>query len=125
MDEKTLLRRFYLRTFLVAGMLLGGMPFIMTPLVLKGISVGFPNVFAAACNGLSVLPASALAFWHRRIACIWLTVNAAVQVVGWARLWHTGRPFDAGGLFGMGGSIALAICLDFMELRRWPSALGR
>jgi hypothetical protein len=124
MDEKALLRQFNLRCLLVAGMLLGGMPFIMTPLVLRGMSEGFPNLVAAVFNGLTVLPASALAFWHRRTACIWLSINAVVLVAGWAGLAHTGRQFDVGGLLGVCGSIALALCLDFIEFRRWPGALG-
>jgi hypothetical protein len=123
MDQKTLLRRFNLRCLLVAGMLLGGMPFIMAPLALRGIVGAYPNLFAAVFNGLSVLPASALAFWHRRIACIWLSINAVILVVGWIGLAHTGRQFDVAGLLGPCGSVALALCLDFIELRRWPGAL--
>jgi energy-coupling factor transporter transmembrane protein EcfT len=125
MDQKALIKRFNLRCLLVAGMLLGGMPFIMTPLVLHGMSEGMPNVFAAVFNGLSVLPASALAFWHRRIACIWLSINAAILVVGWIGLIHTGWQFDLGAILGPCGSIALALCLDYVEIRRWPGALGR
>lgn len=125
MDEKTLLRRFYMRCLLVAGMLLGGMPFIMTGLVLRGMAVGYPSLFAAVFNGLTVLPASALAFWHRRTACIWLSINAAILLVAWVALAGSGRQFDVGSLLGVCGSIALALCLDFMELRRWPGALGR
>ncbi len=104
-------------------MLVGGMPFIMAPLILKGMSEGFPNLFAAVFNGLSVLPASALAFWHRRMACIWLSINAAILAIGWIGLAHTGRQFDVGALLGPCGSIGLALCLDFIELRRWPGAL--
>jgi hypothetical protein len=124
MDEKTLLRRFNLRCLLVAGMLLGGLPFITAPLVLRGIIAGYPSLYAAVFNGLTVLPASALAFWHRRTACIWLSVNAAILVVSWVGLAHTGRQFDVVGLLGVCGSIGLAICLDFVELRGWPKALG-
>jgi hypothetical protein len=124
MDEKALLRRFNLRCLLVAGMLIGGMPFIMTPVVLRGMSEAYPNLYAAIFNGLTVLPASALAFWHRRIACIWLSLNAIILVVAWAGMTHTGREFHIGGLLGMCGSIGLALCLDYMELRRWPGALG-
>jgi hypothetical protein len=123
MDEKTILRRFYLRCLLVAGMLLGGMPFIVAPLALRGIVGAYPTLFAAVFNGLSVLPASALAFWHRRIACIWLSINAAILVVGWIGLAHTGRQFDLGAILGSCGSILLAVCLDFIEIRRWPGAL--
>ncbi|MGD0911387.1 MAG: hypothetical protein ABR928_05795 [Terracidiphilus sp.] len=123
MDEKAQLRRFNLRCLLVAGMLLGGLPFIEAPLALHGIVAAYPTLFAAIFNGLSVLPASAYAFWRRRIACIWLSINAAVQIVCWAGLGHTGRQFDPVGIAGICGSIALALCLDFMEFRRWPAAL--
>jgi hypothetical protein len=125
MDEKALLRRFNLRCLLVAGMLLGGMPFITAPLVLRGFSAGYPNLYAAFFNGLTVLPASALAFWHRRTACIWLTLNAVILAVGLAGSMPRSQPFNLLGLLDACGSIALAICLDFMELRRWPAALGR
>jgi hypothetical protein len=124
MDEKALLRRFNLRCLLVAGMLLGGMPFITAPLVLAGMSAGYPNLAGAVFNGLTVLPAAALAFWHRRAACFWLTVNAGVLVVCWAWAMHKGRPFDLVGVLETCGSIALAVCLDWMELRGWPTALG-
>ncbi len=100
------------------------MPFIMTPVVLRGMSEAYPNLYAAIFNGLSVLPASALAFWHRRIACIWLSLNAVILVAAWAELAHNGRQFHVGGLLTMCGSIGVALCLDYMELRRWPGALG-
>ena len=125
MDEKALIRRFNLRCLLVAGMLLGGMPFITAPLALRGITVAYPNLFAAVLNGLTVLPASALAFWHRRIACIWLSLNAVVLFVSLDRLTHFSGQVNVVGLLGACGSISLALCLDFMELRRWPRALGR
>ena len=124
MDEKILMRRFNLRALLVAGMLLGGMPFIVAPLALRGIVGAYPTLFAAVFNGLSVLPASALAFWHRRTSCIWLSLNAVILVVAWAGSPHIAGQFQLGGLLSMSGSIGLAVCLDYMELRRWPSALG-
>ena len=124
MDEQAILRRFYLRCLLVVGMLLGGMPFITAPLALHGIIEAYPNLVAAVVNGLTVLPATALAFWHRRIACIWLSINAVILVVGWVGLAHTGRQFDPVGIAGICASIGLALCLDVIELRRWPAALG-
>jgi hypothetical protein len=123
MDQKALIKRFNLRCLLLAGMLLGGMPFIMTPLVLKGMTAGFPNHFAAVFNGLTVLPASALAFWHRRIACIWLSINAAILIVGGIGLAHAAWQFDLAALLGPSCSIVLAFTLDLIELRRWPNAL--
>jgi hypothetical protein len=124
MNEKAILRRFYLRCLLAAGMLLGGMPFITAPLALHGIIAAYPSLLAAVINGLSVLPASALAFWHRRIACIWLSINAVILLIGWFGLTDTGRQFDPVGIAGICGSIGLALCLDLIELRRWPAALG-
>src|SRR5579863_5857652 len=97
-DEKAILRRFYLRCLLVVGMLLGGMPFITAPLALHGIIEAYPSLAAAVVNGLTLLPATALAFWHRRIACIWLSINAVILIVDWVRLAGSGRQFDPVGI---------------------------
>jgi len=125
MDEKALLQRFNLRCLLVAGMLLGGMPFIMTPLVMRGMTDGYPTAVAAIFNGLTVLPASALAFWYRRVSCVWLSLNAVVLVTGLVTSGRLGWQDHLVALLGACGSISLAICLDFMEIRGWPGALSR
>jgi hypothetical protein len=124
-EEKSRMRQFWLRVLLVLGLLLGGMPFITAPLAFGGMNETPLDVFAAVFNGFTVLPACALAFWHRRGACIWLTVNAATMVTAISLNMERTRHFNLGALIGAAGPVFVALCLDYMELRRWPAALNR
>ncbi len=123
-DEKLQMRQFWLRALLVVGLLWGGMPFLTLPLVLMGAVAAPFGLMVALVNGLTVAPACTLAFWHRRAACIWLSLNAVVCAVAIALSKHeTGdRSFVA--TISLAGSALIALCLDFMEIRRWPAALG-
>jgi len=125
MDEKSRLRQFWLRVLLTVGMLWGTMPLITLPLLTRGPNDTAFDLLAAIFNSLTVLPACALAFWHRRVACIWLTVNAAI-VLSAALTWMgRTKSFDLVSAAGYAGSVAIAACLDFMEIKRWPGALER
>ncbi len=124
-EEKKRMRQFWLRVLLVLGMLWGGMPFITTPLIFRGPSGPGFDVFAAVFNGLTVLPACALAFWHRRGACIWLSLNAASVAVAVTLTMTRTRHVDLVALVGAAGPVLLALILDYMELLRWPTALER
>ena len=123
-DEKPRMRQFWLRALLVVGLLWGGMPFLMLPLVLMGVVPAPLGLAIALVNGLSVAPACTLAFWHRRAACIWLSGNAAACVM--AMVWPKHRPGDAYfvAMVSLTGSVLIALCLVFMEIRHWPAALG-
>jgi uncharacterized membrane protein len=124
LDEKPRMRQFWLRALLVVGLLWGGMPFLIWPLAFVGVVPAPLGLFAGFVNGITVAPACALAFWHRRTACIWLSLNAVVCVaaVAWSKH-QTGDAYFAA-MISLAGSVAIAVCLDWMEIGRWPSALG-
>jgi hypothetical protein len=124
-DEKLRLRQFWLRVLLALGMLWGTGIFIMVPLVFRGANDTSFDVFAAVFNGLTILPACALAFWHRRVACIWLSANAATVVIAATSWMGRTREFPVGPVIGVAVSVFVALCLDYMELWRWPAALQR
>ncbi len=123
-EEHLLMRKFWLRVLLVLGMLWGGMSLVTLPMVFRHAQTPMLDVFAAVFNGATVLPACAMAFWRRRAACIWVSANAAfvlAAMVTWTR--PTGAP-DFEVMVCMAGSVIVASGLDWMELRRWPGALG-
>jgi hypothetical protein len=123
MDMKSAERQFWLRFLLVVGMLCGTMPLITLPLTLRGWNGSAFGLFSTALSALTVLPACALAFWHRRIACLWLTINAAM-VVTMAVLRQL-PALDLGEIFNLTSPIVIACALDTMEIARWPGALKR
>lgn len=125
MDQSLRLQQFYLRSLLVAGMLWGGMPFVTGPLVAQGTGQSHFAIVAALFSSFSILPACALAFWHRRIACVWLTANALAIFAVWLDSVRSGRLINITESIGILGSIALAAILDYMELRHWPGALQK
>ena len=124
MDNQSKLRQFYLRFVLAIGIIWGTMPLIMTPFIFRGREDTTFDVLAVVLNSLTVLPASILAFWHRRVACIWLTVNALLLSSAMGS-WMLKTHFEIGAIIGCGGSVALAIFLDVAEMRCWPSALDQ
>ncbi len=125
MDQTARLRQFYLRCLLVAGMLWAGMPFITAPLVNRGPGDSALSVLTAIFGCSSILLASALAFWHRRVACLWLTFASALLIAASIISARLDQPFGTWELAGIAGCVALAACLDFMELQRWPGALEK
>ena len=125
MDQKSRLQQFYLRSLLVAGMLWGGMPFVTGPLVAQGTGQSHFAIAAALFGSFTILPASALAFWHRRTACVWLTANAVIILAVWGDSLRAGHLINVTESIGIAGSVALAVSLDFMEFRRWPGALQK
>ena len=123
MDMKSAERQFWLRFLLVVGMLCGTMPLITLPLTVRGWNGSAFGLCATAFSALTVLSACALAFWHRRTACIWLTINAAMIVL-WAVLRQL-PVLDLGAIFNLTSPIVLASALLYMEIARWPDALKR
>ena len=115
--------RFWLRCLLVVGILWGFLPFVTAPYIARGVNDSFFDVLASVVNSLTVLPACALAFWHRRTACVWLSVNAVLLAIALATYLQRTRRFDAGMILQVIGPIAIALCLDFMEIRRCPGAV--
>jgi hypothetical protein len=125
LDQSSRLQQFYLRSLLVAGMLWGGMPFVTGPLVAQGSGQSHFAIAAALFSSFTILPACALAFWHRRSACVWLTLNAAAIIAVWLDSLRSGHVINFTESVGILGSVALALTLDFMELRHWPGALEK
>lgn len=123
MDQETRLRQFYLRFFLVVAMIWGTLPLITVPFLGVSSSDGNFARFAAIFSCVTVLPASILAFWQRRIACAWLTGNALLLLAALAASLRPGRHLGVGGIIEFIGSIAIAAFLDWMQLRGWPPAL--
>jgi hypothetical protein len=123
MDMKSAERQFWLRFLLVVGMLCGTMPLITFPLTLRGWNGSAFGLFATAFSALTVLPTCALAFWHRRMACIWLTINAVLVVT--AVVLRQLPALDWGVIFNLTTPILIACALDAIEIARWPGALER
>ncbi|HEV2323991.1 MAG TPA: hypothetical protein VGS10_08570 [Terracidiphilus sp.] len=124
-DDKARMRQFWLRTLLVIGILWGFLPFVMTPFITRGAKDTTFDIVASVMNSLTILPACALAFWHRRIACIWLSVNAVVLAVALATFIRRTGQADSMMIVEVAGPILFALCLDFAEARRWPAAVEK
>jgi hypothetical protein len=124
-DDQAHSRQFWLRTFLVIGILWGFLPFVMAPFITKGAHDTTYDIVASVLNSLTILPACALAFWHRRIACVWLSVNAVVLAGALAGFIQRTRKLDPAMIAEVVGPILFAVCLDFAEARRWPAALEK
>ena len=124
MNEQSQMRQFWLRVLLTAGTLWGFLPFIMTPFITKGQGFTDFDIAASVLNSLTVLPASVLAFWHRRIACVWLSVNAVVLPVALATYIARTGEVNAHMIAEVAGPVLIALCLDVTEALRWPPAKG-
>ena len=125
MDDKSRLRQFYLRFVLSIGIIWGLIPLIMLPFIFRGADDSTFNTLSAVSNSLTILPASVLAFWHRRIACVWLTLNAVLLISSLSSWLLRTHDYQIGAIIGCGGSVVLAIVLDVAEARRWPAAFAR
>lgn len=124
-DDNTRTRQFWLRTLLVIGVLWGFLPFVMTPFITRGPHDTTYDIVASILNSLTILPACALAFWHRRIACVWLSVNAVVLAGALASFIQRTRKLDPTMIAEVAGPVLFALCLDFVEARRWPAAVQK
>lgn len=85
-EEKEDLRRFWGRVVFAVGMLAGMCPMAVPPLAISSLGqhTARLEVLALIAFSVTVLPASILAFWHRREATAWLLlagVAAAVLVL--------------------------------------------
>jgi hypothetical protein len=124
-DEKAPLRQYWLRVLLAIGLLWGTMPLITIALVIAGWSGPFFVLLAMVFNAFTVLPACALAFWHRRTACIWLSVNAVLAAVALCIAILHPELLNLPEIAALAGPVVIAGCLDFMEIKGWPGALER
>jgi len=124
-EEKCEARQFWLRTLLAIGILWGFLPFVMAPFITRGPSDTYFDVSVSVINSLTMLPASVLAFWRRRAACVWLSVNGVLLGAGLAEYLMRMHQFHAGMILQVAGPIVYAILLDVFELQGWPPALNR
>lgn len=125
LPEEADFRQFWLRCLLVVGMIWGVIPLITLPFITRGNTDSTLDVWAAVLNGLTILPASVLAFWHRRMACVWLTINAGVVVTSMTLFISRNHDLRVGSIIGACISALLAVFLDVAEARQWPDALNR
>ena len=122
-DDDARTRQFWLRILLIVGILWGFLPFVTAPFITKGAQDTTYDIAASILNSLTILPACTLAFWHRRIACIWLSVNAVVLAGALAGFIQRTHRLDSMMIAEVAGPVVFALCLDFVEARRWPAAV--
>jgi uncharacterized membrane protein YadS len=95
------------------------------PFIFRGTNdTGF-DISVVVLNSLTILPASILAFWHRRAASIWLSLNALLLVLDLLSLIHRENRPASSALVGILVPILLATFLSYMEVKNWPNALNR
>ena len=124
-SEQARTRQFWLRTFLIIGILWGFLPFVTVPFITKGPTDSYYDIFASVLNSLTIMPACTLAFWHRRIACVWLSLNAVLLSVALATFIPRTGNIDKMMIAEVAGPVLFALCLDFVEARRWPPAVEK
>jgi len=100
----------------------GVIPLISTPFIVRGYGDSSFDDWAVVVNSLTITPASALAFWHRRIACYWLTINGALVMISMCSYVLRTQDYRVGALVGAGVSVLYALTLDVIEIRHWPAA---
>jgi hypothetical protein len=103
-------------------MLWGAIPFISLPMILFMISSGTSAslILAQGFNGLTILPACALAFLNRKIASWWLIADAVV--IAYVGLNHPAQSAVPGWEFVIGAAVA-ALLGGFglmSEKQGWP-----
>lgn len=124
-DGKDPLRQYWLRVLLAIGLLWGTMPPITIAFVILGWTGPLFVLGAMIFNAFTVLPACALAFWHRRTACVWLSINAIVAAAALAVAFQHSGLLSVPEMAALGGPVVIAVCLDFMEIKGWPGAIAR
>jgi hypothetical protein len=123
--EKSRLRQYWLRVLLTIGLLWGTMPPIAIAFVIVGWKGPIFVLAAQVFNAFTILPACALAFWHRRMACVWLSINAVLAAAALAACIRNPQLLNLPEITALAGPVVIAGFLDFMEIKHWPGALGR
>lgn len=131
-EEREDLRRFWSRVAFALGMGGAFFPLAVVPGAIQ--TVGIPDalleVLALVLYELTMLPASVLAFWHRRLAAVWLFLAGIAIAAGLLAEQH----FLAGtkGIAPDYGSDYLFVVPLILggfglatELMRWPPLLER
>ncbi|MBT9330979.1 hypothetical protein [Paracidobacterium acidisoli] len=132
-EEQETLRVFWGRFAFSIGLLWGTWNLTSMPVTIAaaGGNLPRPEVFALLVCALSVFPASTLAFWHRRVASLWLVVAGIVTAAGIVATWHQLSTVPGGDISYIANSLAFAfpLALGFFglttDLMGWPRLLPR
>ena len=103
----------------------GIIPLISLPFISHGARDSTLDIWAVVMNSLTIFPACVLAFWHRRVACVWLTINAGLVITSMTFYVLRTHQYRVGSIIGTVVSALLALFLDMAEVRGWPGALDR
>ncbi|HTV82065.1 MAG TPA: hypothetical protein VME18_05400 [Acidobacteriaceae bacterium] len=130
-EEKQVLRSFWGRVVFALGMLAGMFPMAVPPLAISNLGerTAMLEVLALIVFSVSVLPASILAFWHRRGATAWLLLSgvaaAALVLSEQHVLGARGIAPDYGSDYLFILPLALGAFGIFTEWKGWPPLLER
>jgi hypothetical protein len=124
-DYQSRSRQFWVRIVLALGIFWGIIPLITVPFVTRGMNDSALDVIAPVFSSLTILPASILGFWHRRVACVWLSANAALLLPVAVSVMRRNHLYDLGTILSVAVPVLIAILLDTTEIGRWPGALDR
>jgi FtsH-binding integral membrane protein len=125
MTEREVDQQFWQRCCAALGMMWGLIPLITLPFASGGPTDTPLDMWAAILNGFTLLPASVLVLWHRRLACIWMTLNAVLIVSALTAFTLRNHTYEVGIIIGAAVSVLLAIFFDIAELKRWPQPINR
>jgi hypothetical protein len=109
---------------LAFGIFWGVIPFITVLFVFRGENDSILDVTAAVFDSLTILPACILAFWHRRLACVWLSLNAALIIAITIPFLLRTRRHDLWTIICVLVPVLIAFWIDFMESNDWPDAVN-
>ena len=130
-EEKQELRRFWGRVVFAIGLGAGMFPMAVPPLALSNLGehTAMLEMLALIVFSVSVLPASVLAFWHRRTASAWLllagVMTAALVLTEQHVLGAHGTAPDYGSDYLFVIPLALGLFGIFTEWKGWPPLLER
>ncbi len=131
-EEREDLRRFWGRVVFALGMGVGMLPFAAPPGAIStlGEHEAMLEVAALIAFSVTVLPASVLAFWHRRAASLWLLLvglATAALVIAEQHALAAGRGIapDLYSDYLFAGPLGLALFGIITEWKGWPPLLDR
>lgn len=129
-EERQELRRFWGRVVFTAGMVAGLLPFAIPPIAISslGQQTARLEVVALVAFSVTVLPASIVAFWHRRLASLWLLLAgllAAAALLAEQHAFSVARTMtpDYASDYLFAVPLLLAIFGIFTEWKGWPPLL--
>lgn len=131
-EEREDLRRFWGRVVFAVGMGVGMLPFAAPPGAIStlGEHDAMLEVLALIAFSVTVLPASVLAFWHRRAASLWLLLVGVATAALVITEQHSlaamrGITPDYYSDYLFVGPLGLALFGIITEWKGWPPLLDR